>query len=66
MPALKNCIWLDGAAEEAADFYVSVFPNSARGITTRVLEGSPFPAPFPPGTALTVPSGGSAVNAIGV
>jgi predicted 3-demethylubiquinone-9 3-methyltransferase (glyoxalase superfamily) len=54
MPALKNCIWLDGTAEEAADFYVSVFPNSTRGITTRVLEGSPFPAPFPPGTALTV------------
>lgn len=54
MPALKNCIWLDGTAEEAADFYVSVFPNSSRGLTARVIEGSPFPSPFPPGAALTV------------
>ncbi|MFJ3957033.1 VOC family protein [Arthrobacter sp. NPDC090010] len=53
MPALKNCIWLNGQAEEAADFYVAVFPDSQRGVTTWVLEDSPFPAPFPPGTALT-------------
>ncbi|MDP5228460.1 MULTISPECIES: VOC family protein [Arthrobacter] len=53
MPALKNCVWLNGQAEDAADFYVSVFPNSERGVTTRYLEGSPFPSPFQPGDVLT-------------
>jgi predicted 3-demethylubiquinone-9 3-methyltransferase (glyoxalase superfamily) len=23
-----NCLWFDGKAEEAANFYVSIFPNS--------------------------------------
>src|SRR5688572_25245943 len=28
MPALKSCLWFHAEAEEAANFYVSVFPNS--------------------------------------
>jgi predicted 3-demethylubiquinone-9 3-methyltransferase (glyoxalase superfamily) len=28
MPAIKSCLWFRDAAEEAANFYVSLFPNS--------------------------------------
>ena len=54
MPRTVPCLWFNGQAEEAADFYCSVFPNSR---VTRVQPypvGSPFPTPFGPGTAMTV------------
>ena len=41
MPAMKkmsNCLWFDGKAEEAARFYVSVFPNSKITQITRYGE----------------------------
>ena len=44
------CLWFDGRAEEAARFYVSVFPNSRIVQTTRHPEGSPAPA----GSVMTV------------
>jgi len=28
MPAIKSCLWFHADAEEAANFYVSLFPNS--------------------------------------
>jgi predicted 3-demethylubiquinone-9 3-methyltransferase (glyoxalase superfamily) len=28
MPAIKSCLWFSNEAEEAASFYVSLFPNS--------------------------------------
>jgi predicted 3-demethylubiquinone-9 3-methyltransferase (glyoxalase superfamily) len=28
MPRIAPCLWFDSQAEEAADFYVSIFPNS--------------------------------------
>lgn len=28
MPKIRPCLWYDGQAEQAAEFYVSVFPNS--------------------------------------
>ena len=28
MPTITPCLWFDGQAEEAANFYVSIFPNS--------------------------------------
>jgi predicted 3-demethylubiquinone-9 3-methyltransferase (glyoxalase superfamily) len=28
MPRIAPCLWFDNQAEEAADFYVSIFPNS--------------------------------------
>jgi predicted 3-demethylubiquinone-9 3-methyltransferase (glyoxalase superfamily) len=28
MPAIKSCLWFHADAEEAASFYVSLFPNS--------------------------------------
>ena len=41
---IAPCLWYDGKAEEAAEFYVSIFPNSA---ITRVTPG-------PNGAALVV------------
>jgi predicted 3-demethylubiquinone-9 3-methyltransferase (glyoxalase superfamily) len=43
-------LWFDTQAEEAAAFYVSVFPNSRIVGTTRYPEGGPGPA----GTVMTV------------
>jgi predicted 3-demethylubiquinone-9 3-methyltransferase (glyoxalase superfamily) len=54
MPETVPCLWFDGQAEEAAAFYCSVFPNSKVTHVQRYPEGSPFPAPFPAGTAMTV------------
>jgi predicted 3-demethylubiquinone-9 3-methyltransferase (glyoxalase superfamily) len=45
MPAIIPCLWFDGQAEEAARFYVSVFPNS------RVLSVNPAPEGTPDGSA---------------
>jgi predicted 3-demethylubiquinone-9 3-methyltransferase (glyoxalase superfamily) len=28
MPTIRPCLWFDGQAEEAADFYTSIFPGS--------------------------------------
>ncbi|MER6033116.1 MULTISPECIES: VOC family protein [unclassified Streptomyces] len=36
-----TCLWFDGQAEEAAQFYVSVFKNSSVGRLSRYPEGSP-------------------------
>ncbi|MFJ3957034.1 VOC family protein [Arthrobacter sp. NPDC090010] len=50
MPSITNCLWFNGQAEAAAEFYVSVFPNSSISAVSRYGEGAPFPS----GTALTV------------
>jgi predicted 3-demethylubiquinone-9 3-methyltransferase (glyoxalase superfamily) len=34
-------LWFDGRAEEAADFYTSVFKNSKKGDVMRAPEGTP-------------------------
>ncbi|MBX7554702.1 VOC family protein [Streptomyces sp. NPDC004232] len=39
-----TCLWFDGKAEEAAEFYVSVFKNSSIGHVTRYTEAGPGPA----------------------
>jgi predicted 3-demethylubiquinone-9 3-methyltransferase (glyoxalase superfamily) len=43
-------LWFDGKAEEAANFYVSLFPNSNIEKVTRYSEAGPAPA----GTVMTV------------
>lgn len=50
MPNITPCLWFDNAGEEAANFYVSIFPNS------RVSEVAPYgeAGPGTPGTAMTV------------
>ena len=50
MSKIAPCLWFDGKAEEAARFYVSLFPDSAVGSVSRFGKDAPFPA----GTALIV------------
>ncbi|MFJ6940736.1 VOC family protein [Streptomyces sp. NPDC101132] len=39
-----TCLWFDGQAEEAAQFYLSVFKDSRPGRTGRYTEAGPGPA----------------------
>jgi predicted 3-demethylubiquinone-9 3-methyltransferase (glyoxalase superfamily) len=50
MSKIAPCLWFNGEAEQAALFYVAVFPDSAIIATSRYGDGAPFPA----GTALMV------------
>lgn len=50
MQTIGPCLWFDGAAEAAAQFYVSVFPRSRILGTTHYPEGAHRPA----GSVLTV------------
>ena len=50
MKPIATCLWFDGQAEEAAEFYVSIIPNSEIRTVSRYGEGAPMPA----GTALVV------------
>jgi predicted 3-demethylubiquinone-9 3-methyltransferase (glyoxalase superfamily) len=40
MPVQTPCLWFDGQAEQAAEFYTSVFPNSAVTSVSRNPDGS--------------------------
>jgi predicted 3-demethylubiquinone-9 3-methyltransferase (glyoxalase superfamily) len=40
MPRTYVCLWFDTQAQEAAEFYTSVFPHSRIGTVTRYPEGS--------------------------
>jgi len=50
MPRITPFLWYDGQAEEAAGFYVSVFPNSRIVHVARYGEAGPGPA----GSVMTV------------
>jgi predicted 3-demethylubiquinone-9 3-methyltransferase (glyoxalase superfamily) len=50
MQKITTFLWFDKQAEEAAQFYVSIFKNSAIGQVSRYGEGGPGPK----GTAMTV------------
>jgi len=50
MPKIHPFLWLDNQAEEAANFYVSIFPNSK---VLNVMRNTPS-APGPEGAVLTV------------
>lgn len=43
MQKISPCLWFDGNAEEAANFYVSVFPNSKIDTTMRTGDAGPGP-----------------------
>lgn len=43
MPAITPFLWYDAQAEEAANFYVSVFPNSRIVSTSRYGDAGPGP-----------------------
>jgi predicted 3-demethylubiquinone-9 3-methyltransferase (glyoxalase superfamily) len=47
---LTTCLWFNGQAEEAARFYVSLFPNSKLGAIAKAPPGIPAPE----GQALSV------------
>jgi predicted 3-demethylubiquinone-9 3-methyltransferase (glyoxalase superfamily) len=40
MPVQTPCLWFDGQAEQAAEFYTSVFPDSAVTSVSRNPDGS--------------------------
>ena len=50
MQAIQPFLWFNDNAEEAARFYVSVFPNARIGTILRAPEGGPTPA----GSVLTI------------
>ena len=50
MPQINPSLWFDTQAEEAAEFYVSVFEDASILGVSRYGEGAPLPA----GTALAV------------
>ena len=50
MSKIAPCLWFNGQAEEAARFYVSLFPDAVITAVSRYGDGAPFPA----GTALMV------------
>src|SRR5271157_3035284 len=49
MQKITPFLWFDNQAEEAMNFYVSIFKNSKTGAITRYGEG----APAPKGTVMT-------------
>ena len=52
MPKQVPCLWFDGQAEEAAQHYTSIFPNSSIGSIARY--GPDMPPPMKEGDVLTV------------
>ena len=44
MQKITTFLWFDDKAEEAAKFYVSIFPNSKIAATTRYGDTGPGPA----------------------
>lgn len=54
MQKLTPCLWFDNQAEEAANFYVSIFKNSRIGNITRYGEAGHDIHGRPAGTVMTV------------
>ena len=54
LKAITNCLWFDGQAEEAANYYVSIFPRSKVTQVTRYGEEGSDIHRKPPGSVLTV------------
>lgn len=44
MQKISPCLWFRDEAEEAVDFYVSIFPDARKGTVLRSGEGGPGPA----------------------
>lgn len=40
-PKVRTCLWFDGISEDAAEFYVSLLPNSAITTVSRPEPGAP-------------------------
>jgi predicted 3-demethylubiquinone-9 3-methyltransferase (glyoxalase superfamily) len=54
MQTITPCLWFDNQAEEAANFYVSIFKNSKIGSVARYGEEGAKVSGRPKGTVMTV------------
>jgi len=54
MQKITPCLWFDDQAEEAVNFYVSIFNNSRIGTVTRYGEAGAEAAGRPEGTVMTI------------
>jgi predicted 3-demethylubiquinone-9 3-methyltransferase (glyoxalase superfamily) len=54
MKNLVPCLWFDSNAEEAVNFYISIFKNSKIGNISRYTEAGQEVHGKPPGTVLTI------------
>lgn len=54
MQKISTCLWFDNRAEEAVNFYTSVFKNSKIGSTSHYDENSAKASGIPEGSVLTV------------
>jgi predicted 3-demethylubiquinone-9 3-methyltransferase (glyoxalase superfamily) len=54
MQKITPCLWFDSQAEEAVNFYVSIFKNSRIGHITRYGEAGAKVSGRPKGTVMTV------------
>jgi predicted 3-demethylubiquinone-9 3-methyltransferase (glyoxalase superfamily) len=57
MQKMTTCFWFDGEAEEAANYYVSVFPNSKITNTQKYPEAAQEVSNKPTGSVMTVDFG---------
>lgn len=51
---IQPCLWFDGKAEEAAQFYINTFPNSRLGRRSRYPEAGREQHKQVPGSVMTV------------
>lgn len=51
---IQPCLWFDGIAEEAAQFYVNTFPNSRLGGISRYPEAGREQHRQAPGSVMTI------------
>lgn len=54
MQKITPCLWFDNQAEEAAQFYTSIFKNSRIGHVTRYGEAGAGASGRPKGSVMTV------------
>lgn len=54
MSKISPCLWFDGNAEEAANFYISLFKDGSIDRISRYPETKPDMVPFPVGSAMLV------------
>jgi predicted 3-demethylubiquinone-9 3-methyltransferase (glyoxalase superfamily) len=54
MQTITPCLWFDGNAEEAVNFYTSTFKNSKIGKTSRYTEAGQEIHRQPPGSVMTM------------
>lgn len=54
MPNITPFLWFENKAEEAANFYVSIFPNSKIGATARYSDEGANASGMPKGSVMTI------------